>query len=45
MSLFQNMLASLASDEGEINPYLQSCIYLNCRVMCILPETLSGTKA
>jgi len=47
MSLFQNLLASLAkvaSDGGEINPSLQSCIYLNCRVMCILPETLSGTK-
>jgi hypothetical protein len=47
MSLFQNLLSSLAkigSDEGEINPSLQSCIDLNCPVMCILLEILSDTK-
>jgi hypothetical protein len=47
MSVFQNLLASLAkiaSGEDEINPSLQSYIDLNCPVMCILPETLFGTK-
>jgi hypothetical protein len=40
-SLFQDLLASLAkvaSDGGEINRSPQSCIHLNCRVMCALPE-------
>jgi hypothetical protein len=40
-SLFQDLLASLAkvaSDAGEINRSPQSCIHLNCRVMCTLPE-------
>jgi hypothetical protein len=40
-SLFQDLLASLAkvaSDGGEINRSPQSCIHLNCRVMCTLPE-------
>ncbi len=40
-SLFQDLLASLAkvaSDGGEINRYPQSCIHLNCRVMCSLSE-------
>jgi hypothetical protein len=48
MPLFQNLLSSLAkiaSDEGEIIPSLQSSIDLNCPVMCILLETLSGTKS
>ncbi len=40
-SLFQDLLASLAkvaSDGGEVNRSPQSCIHLNCRVMCTLPE-------
>jgi len=40
-SLFQDLLASLAkvaSDGDEINRSPQSCIPLNCRVMCSLPE-------
>jgi hypothetical protein len=40
-SVFQDLLASLAkvaSDGGEINRSPQSCIHLNCRVMCTLPE-------
>jgi len=40
-SLFQDLLASLAkvaSDGGEINRSPQSCIHLNCRVICALPE-------
>ncbi len=42
-SLFQDLLASLAkvaSDGVEINRSPQSCIHLNCRVMCTLPEAL-----
>jgi hypothetical protein len=38
---FQDLLASLArvaSAGGEINRSPQSCIHLNCRVMCALPE-------
>jgi hypothetical protein len=40
-SPFQDLLASLAkvaSDGGEINRSPQSCIHLNCRLMCTLPE-------